>query len=69
MCEATLIIGSSLGKQLANACKMDHIDSLLFKGKIPLEFIKTELDKRNKLYIYVIYVLCGNDLLPTYVYC
>ena len=45
MCEATLIIGSSLGKQLANACKMDHIDSLLFKGKIPLEFIKTELDK------------------------
>ena len=48
MCEATLIIGSSLGKQLSNACKMNHIDSLLFQGKIPLNFVKTELDKRNK---------------------
>ena len=59
MCEATLIIGSSLGKQLSNACKMNHIDSLLFQGKIPLNFVKTELDKRNKSY-RVIYVLCGN---------
>ena len=66
MCETTLIIGSSLGKQLASACKMDHIDNLLFQGKIPLNFIKTELDKRNKSY-RVIYVLCGNDLLPTYI--
>ena len=66
MCATTLIIGSSLGKQLASACKMDHIDNLLFQGKIPLNFIKTELDKRNKSY-RVICVLCGNDLLPTYI--
>ena len=64
MCKTKLIIGSSLGKQLANACKMDFVDSLLFSGKIPLEFIKTEQELSNKSY-RAENVLCGNALLTT----
>lgn len=61
-----LVIGSSLARQVVKTHDKynEPIDSILFKGKMDLDFIDRTMKNKNKQYTKIVY-LSGNDIIPT----
>ena len=64
--EDILLLGSSLCNQVSRCIQESglNIDSILFKGNISLENIKTKLIKNNRSYKKIFFI-SGNNLYPS----